>query len=360
MRRIIHIDQDCFYASVEMRDNPSLKGIPLGIAGLGRRSVLTTCNYEARAFGCHSAMPTFKAIERCPNLRLIAPDFKKYQEVSNEIRKIFNEYTEQVEPLSLDEAYLDVSANKVIATEIAQEIRERIQKEIGLTSSAGIGPNKMLAKIASDWHKPNGQFEIFEEQVAAFMHKLPVRKLWGVGPKTEKQLIKMGIHTCGDMQLISSSELIRRFGKFGAELYNLAQGKDERSVQPHRERKSISVERTFGDFITGFDTASEKLKLLYEELNYELLYKDIYNFASGIFVKIKFSDFSVTSVSKTGSSLSLESFFALLDKGIQRNSNPIRLLGLGVRLHSVINKSLQLDFIEVLDPANKNQSLDSA
>jgi len=352
MRQIIHIDQDCFYASVEMRDNPNLKGIPLGIAGLGQRSVLTTCNYEARAFGCHSAMPTFKAIERCPNLRLVAPNFKKYQSVAQQIRKIFKEYTELVEPLSLDEAYLDVSANKIIATEIAREIRQRIQKELGLPSSAGVGPNKMLAKIASDWYKPNGQFEIIEEKVASFMQKLPVRKLWGVGPKTEQQLIKLGIQTCGDMQPISLSELIRRFGKFGAELHNLARGKDERSVQPHRERKSISVERTFGDFITGLETASEKVKLLYEELYSELLYKDKYNFTSGIFVKIKFSDFSVTTVSKTGPSPSIESFFGLLEKGIQRNSNPIRLLGLGVRLHSIINKIRQLEFIDFLDPIN--------
>ena len=337
-----------------MRDNPNLKGIPLGIVGLGRRSVLTTCNYEARAFGCHSAMPTFKALERCPNLRLVAPDFKKYQAVAHQIRKIFQEYTELVEPLSLDEAYLDVSANKIIATEIAREIRQRIQKELGLTSSAGIGPNKMLAKIASDWHKPNGQFEIVEEKVASFMQKLPVRKLWGVGQKTEQQLIKMGIQTCGDMQPISLSDLIRRFGKFGAELHNLARGQDERSVQPHRERKSISVERTFGDFITGLETASEKVNLLYEELYSELLYKDKYNSTSGIFVKIKFSDFSVTSVSKTDSTPSLESFFSLLERGIQRNSNPIRLLGIGVRLHSVIKKNIQLDFIDVLHPVSPN------
>ena len=177
-------------------------------------------------------MPTFKALERCSNLRLVPPDFEKYQTVARQIRKIFKEYTNMVETLSLDGAYLDVTDHKGVAFEIAREIRQRIQEELGLSISAGIGPNKMLAKIASDWNKPNGQFEISEEKVSSFMQKLPVCKLWGVGPKTAKKLLKLGIGTCGDMQPFSLSELIRHFGKFGAELHDLARGQDARPVQP--------------------------------------------------------------------------------------------------------------------------------
>ena len=350
MRRIIHVDQDCFYASVEMRDNPELNGIPLGIAGLGRRSVLTTCNYEARALGCHSAMPTFKALELCPHLHLVAPDFDKYQAVSRQIRAIFEDYTDLVEPLSLDEAYLDVSHEERSASDIAEEIRGRILKELELPSSAGVGPNKMLAKIASDWNKPNGQFEIAPNEVDAFMRELPVRKLWGVGPKTEEQLEKLGVRTCGELQQFSLSDLIHRFGKFGAELYALARGHDERPVQPHRKRKSMSVERTFGDFLTALDVAAEKVLELFEELVEEIELKNKKCDLSGIFLKVKFSDFSVTTVSKARLKPTFENYFSLLQEGIGRNPNPIRLLGVGVRLKSREIEEQQLDFLELLSP----------
>ncbi len=347
MRRIIHVDQDCFYASVEMRDHPELRGIPLGIAGLGRRSVLTTCNYEAREFGCRSAMPTYMAMERCPSLRLVAPDFHKYEEASRRIRAIFHEYTDLVEPLSLDEAYLDVSRQARPAAVLAEEIRRRIGDELDLPSSAGIGPNKMLAKIASDWNKPNGQFEVRAEDVSAFMRDLPLRKLWGVGPKTEERLAGLGLNTCEDLQKFPLPDLLRRFGKFGAELHALARGRDERPVKPRRKRKSLSVERTFSAFLHDFDSAAEKLDKLHGELMDELKNKDILNLVSGIFLKVKFSDFQETSLSRAGLVPEINQFSSLLAEGIGRNEKPVRLLGVGVSLDDG-GRERQLEFFDLL------------
>lgn len=347
MRRIIHVDQDCFYASVEMRDHPELRGIPLGIAGLGRRSVLTTCNYEARKFGCHSAMPTYMAMERCPGLRLLKPDFYKYEEASRRIRTIFQEYTHLVEPLSLDEAYLDVSHHSQPAAILAKEIRWRIHEELDLPSSAGIGPNKMLAKIASDWNKPNGQFEVRPEEVSAFMRTLPLRKLWGVGPKTEKRLAALGMRTCEDVQKFSLADLLRSFGKFGAELYALAQGRDERPVKARRKRKSLSVERTFTEFLHDFESAADKLGKLHRELVNEIKIKDKFSSIAGMFLKVKFSDFQETSVSRAGCPPELGRYLKLLAEGLGRNEKPIRLLGVGVSLDDG-GRGHQLEFFDLL------------
>tara|TARA_Y100000588_G_scaffold11281_1_gene12305 strand:- start:5907 stop:6959 length:1053 start_codon:yes stop_codon:yes gene_type:complete len=348
MRQIIHVDQDCFYAAVELRERPDLVGKPVGIAGSSRRSVLTTCNYEARDFGCRSGMPVFKALQACPSLTLLPPRFEVYRAISSRIRAIMLGYTELVEPLSLDEAYLDVSEDSRSAFEIATEIRYRIREEISLPSSAGIAPNKMLAKIASDWNKPNGQFEIQPDEVKDFVRKLPVRKLWGVGPQTEKTLKEMGIASCSDLQRIPETELARRFGKFGVELRDLCRGKDERPVVPHRPPKSMSVERTFAEFVDNLETASGKVHELYSELMDDLRAKGKLPKVDGIFAKLKFSDFTVTTVSKAGIRPVMENYLSLVEEGFTRNDNPIRLIGLGVRLREESMIEAQLNFLEAL------------
>src|SRR5277367_941691 len=227
MRKIIHLDMDCFYAAVEMRERPDLAGQPVAVGGGSRRGVVTTCNYEARKFGVHSAMPGFQAREKCPQLVFLPVRFDLYRAASEKIRAILRSVTPLVEPLSLDEAYLDVTGMDRYAWDIAKEIRHRIFDETHLTASAGIAPNKMLAKIASDWRKPNGQFAITPDQVDAFVRDLPVRKIWGVGPKSAEKFERQGVRTCADLQQIPMAELMRRHGKWGRELFDLARGHDE-------------------------------------------------------------------------------------------------------------------------------------
>src|SRR6202011_1984815 len=218
-RAIIHLDMDCFYAAIEVRDRPSLRGKPVGVGGTRNRGVLTTCNYEARKFGVRSAMPTFMALQRCPNLIVLPTRFDVYRREAAVIRGILRRFTPLVEPLSLDEAYLDVTAHPAEPDLLAQEIRDIIFQKTKLTASAGIGPNKLVAKIASEINKPNGQFEVKPEEVADFMGPLPVRKIWGVGEKTAQKLEQLGANTCGEMLRFSRFELQEAFGKFGAELY---------------------------------------------------------------------------------------------------------------------------------------------
>jgi len=248
-RKIIHVDMDCFYAAVEIRDNPNLAKKAVAVGGDAyRRGVLCTSNYIARDFGVHSATPTAQAYRLCPDLIVIKPDFSKYKEVSEQIREIFFSYTELVEPLSLDEAFLDVSDNSHCqgsASWIAKEIRERILKVTSLTASAGVAPNKFIAKVASDWDKPNGLTVIRPEQVDSFVTALPVEKIFGVGKVTAHKLHVLGIKTCGDVQKFSQEKLHQHFGSFGDHLFELSQGRDKREVKPDRVRKSLSVEETF-------------------------------------------------------------------------------------------------------------------
>ncbi|MEZ5299505.1 MAG: DNA polymerase IV [Verrucomicrobiales bacterium] len=231
-RKIIHIDMDCFYAAIEVRDNPALRGRPVAVGGRSARGVLTTCNYEAREFGCRSAMPTFKARRLCPDLVVVPVRFDVYRRESARIREIFRQFTALIEPLSLDEAYLDITALNSSGAAVAQEIRYRIRQETGLTASAGIAPNKLLAKIASDWNKPDGQREIRTEDIPAFMEPLPVRKLWGVGGKTADKLAAIGAAT-RRFGRFTAAELGARFGKFGAALYAMGRGR-YREVKPDR------------------------------------------------------------------------------------------------------------------------------
>jgi DNA polymerase-4 len=253
MRKIIHIDMDAFYASVEQRDRPELRGKPVIVGWPGERSVVCAASYEARKFGVHSAMPATRAKRLCPDGAFIHPDFEKYREVSRQIREIFERHTPLVEPLSLDEAYLDVTEELTgipTATETAETIRREIKSETHLTASAGVAPNKFLAKIASDWKKPDGCFVIRPHQVEAFLMPLNVRKIPGVGKATEKILTEMGIATVGDLHSFSAEQLIARFGKWGTRLWELARGIDESPVVPSQKRKSWSSENTFAKDIT--------------------------------------------------------------------------------------------------------------
>ncbi len=248
MRKILHIDMDAFYASVEQRDDPSLRGRPVVVAWRGARSVVCAASYEARVFGVRSAMPAARAERLCPEAVFVPPDFARYKAVSKQVRGIFLAHTDLVQPLSLDEAYLDVTEPKIAspsATESARRIRAEIREATSLTASAGVAPNKFLAKIASDWNKPDGQFVVRPSQVEAFLTPLPVSKIPGVGKVMEKKLADIGVTTVGDLRAFALEELQARFGSFGAGLYRRARGIDERPVEPDQPVQSISSEDTF-------------------------------------------------------------------------------------------------------------------
>ncbi|WP_027079000.1 DNA polymerase IV [Luteimonas mephitis] len=248
MRKILHVDMDAFYASVEQRDDPSLRGRPVVVAWRGARSVVCAASYEARVFGVRSAMPAVRAERLCPDAVFVPPDFTRYKAVSRQVRAIFLRHTDLVEPLSLDEAYLDVTEPKIpspSATATAQAIRAQIREETALTASAGVAPNKFIAKIASDWNKPDGMFVVRPSQVEAFLTPLPVAKIPGVGKVMEKKLAELGVATVGDLRAFSAEELQLRFGTFGRRLHLRARGIDERPVQPDQPVQSISAEDTF-------------------------------------------------------------------------------------------------------------------
>src|SRR5437879_11403740 len=231
-RAIIHLDMDCFYAAIEVRDRPALRGKPVGVGGArDRRGVLTTCNYEARAFGVHSAIPTFRALQRCPNLIVLPTRFDVYRREAAVVREILHRFSPLVEPLSLDEAYLDVTAHPGAPGPLAQVIRDLIFQKTKLTSSAGIGPNKLIATIASAMRNPNEQLEVAAAEVPGFMQDLPVREIWGIGEKTERRLQELGVRTCGELQRFSRPELVDLVGKFGSELCALCRGLVDRAVE---------------------------------------------------------------------------------------------------------------------------------
>jgi DNA polymerase-4 len=248
IRKIIHVDMDAFYASVEQRDDPELRRKPVIVAWKGKRSVVCAASYEARKFGVRSAMPAVRAERLCPKAIFMPPDFTRYRAVSREVREIFKRHTDLIEPLSLDEAYLDVTENKTglpTATLVAKTIREQIRQELKLTASAGVAPNKFLAKLASDWRKPDGLFVIQPEEVEAFLLPLPVGRLPGVGKVTEEKLAKLGVKTVGDLRGVDLPVLEEQFGRPGVRLHELARGIDESEVVPNRPTQSISVEDTF-------------------------------------------------------------------------------------------------------------------
>jgi DNA polymerase-4 len=335
-RKIIHCDCDCFYASVEMRDDPSLRGRPLAVGGRpDQRGVIATCNYEARAFGIHSAMATAQAMKLCPQLLVIPPAMEKYRTASRQIMEIYRSYTELVEPLSLDEAYLDVTDSphcKGSATLIAQEIRRRIVETVGITASAGVAPNKFVAKIASDWNKPDGLFLVKPDEVDGFVAALPVKKLFGVGKVTAAKLNKLGAQTCADLRGWTLQELQHHFGSFGLRLHDLCRGIDQREVSNAHERKSVSTEETYTPDVPGLAECLALLPGLYEHLQGRIKRAGAEKLVNKLFVKIKFADFQQTTVECVGHAPHMATFARLMETGWQRASRPVRLLGVGVRL----------------------------
>ena len=323
---------DCFYAAIECRDDPSVADKPVGVGGNSGRSVLTTCNYQARKFGCRSAMPVYKARQLCPDLIIKPVRFPAYRAESQKIRGIFKAYTARIEPLSLDEAYLDVSHRPEYAWNIAKEIRRTIWEETQLTASAGISCNKMLAKIASDWKKPNGQFAVLPEEIESFMKELPVQKVYGVGPKSAARLKTMGYDTCGQLQAVPLNELLRYFGPtWGTELYKLCRGEDEREVESSRVRRSMSTETTFSEDIDRVEYCLNELGELLEELKKDLDQRQTKEPIAKLFVKLKFSDFKTTTKEKTGTIVELDEYVPLLREAFDRSSESVRLIGVGVR-----------------------------
>jgi DNA polymerase-4 len=344
MRKIIHIDMDCFFAAIEERDNPALRGKPLAVAGPSRRGVLTTANYEARRFGCRSAMPVFKALELCPHLTLLPVRFDRYRAVSASIRAIFSRFTELIEPLSLDEAYLDVSHLQSDAAAIAREIRAQISEETGLTASAGISSNKLIAKICSDWNKPNGQFEVKDAEIPAFIAALPVGRLWGVGGRMRAKLAALGVETCADLQKLDQLELARRFGKWGVELWQLCRGIDGRPVTPDRTRKSLSSEMTFSENIRLLPELVPPLRGMIEGLAEDLAGHHADRVIRSLVVKLKFADFERTTAERAGHALDHGVFEELLAEAWKRGDNrAVRLLGVGVRFEDPA-ESAQMEF----------------
>lgn len=335
-RKIIHLDADCFYAAIEMRDAPALRGIPLAVGGSAdRRGVLTTCNYEARAFGVRSAMPTAQAMRLCPQLTVVAPQMSKYREASKAMRAIFAEFTEVIEPLSLDEAYLDVSEvsdGDLTATRIAKIIRQRIREELEITVSAGVSVNKFIAKVASDWQKPDGLTVVPPNEVDAFVAALPVKKIPGVGSVTAEKMHRYGLRTCADVREWSLLDLRRRFGKFGVVLHERARGRDDRPVQPSRLRKSISVERTFVEDVSGPAEWAPIIERLYVNLMERIEAAKAWDGITKAFVKLKFNDFTTTTVERVGTKAVEADYHDLLVEGWERKARPVRLIGLGVRL----------------------------
>ncbi|WP_446597797.1 DNA polymerase IV [Vibrio alfacsensis] len=338
VRKIIHVDMDCFYAAVEMRDNPKFRGVPLAVGGHEKqRGVISTCNYEARKFGIRSAMPTARALQLCPNLLVVPGRMHVYKQVSQQIRAIFERYTQTIEPLSLDEAYLDVTNATVCrgsATLIAQSIRNDIYNELGLTASAGIAPIKFLAKVASDMNKPNGQFVIPPDKVQEVVDKLPLEKIPGVGKVSLEKLNQAGFYLCEDIKNSDYRELLRQFGRQGASLWKRSHGIDDREVVVERERKSVGVERTFSQNILTYDECWKVIEdKLYPELEKRLekASPDKSIIKQGI--KLKFADFQLTTIEHIHPQLELEDFKALLRDILKRqNGREIRLLGLSVML----------------------------
>jgi DNA polymerase-4 len=349
-RKIIHCDCDCFYAAVETRDDPRLRGRPLAVGGRpDSRGVVATCNYEARAYGVRSAMASSHALRLCPDLLIVPPDMPRYRVAAKAIRRIFLDYTDQVEPLALDEAFLDVTGSNVSdstyansATQIAREIRARVAAEVGVTISAGVAPNKFLAKIASEWRKPDGLFVIKPHQVDEFVQKLPVSRLHGVGKVTAERLARLGIETCADLRRMDRLQLVRWFGKFGQRLSELADGIDTREVSPNRERKSVSVERTCNADLPTLQSCLAELPALVERLQERMRGIGVPRPVLHLFLKLKADNFRQTTVERAAKGISPAHFEPLCAQAFARLQRPIRLVGVGVRLDSAADQQLDL------------------
>ncbi|MGR5336644.1 DNA polymerase IV [Vibrio gigantis] len=338
VRKIIHVDMDCFYAAVEMRDNPAYRNRPLAVGGHEKqRGVLSTCNYEARKFGVRSAMPTGKALQLCPNLLVVPGRMSVYVEISKKIREIFSRYTSVIEPLSLDEAFLDVTDSKQChgsATLIAESIRRDIWNELNLTASAGIAPIKFLAKVASDLNKPNGQFVIPPQDVQSVIDELPLEKIPGVGKVSIEKLHQAGFFTCKDIKESDYRDLLLKFGRQGASLWKRSHGIDDREVIIERERKSVGVERTFTQNISTYAECWQVIEdKLFPELETRLEKACPSKAIIKQGIKLKFADFQQTTIEHIHASLDREHFKELLSEILKRQQGrEIRLLGLSVML----------------------------
>ncbi|HNQ28234.1 MAG TPA: DNA polymerase IV [Aquaticitalea sp.] len=335
IRKIIHIDMDAFFASVEQMDHPELKGKPVAVGGNEKRGVVSAASYEARKFGVRSAMSGIQAKRNCPDLIFVRPRFDRYQEISMKIRRIFLDYTNLVEPLSLDEAYLDVTENKKgnpSATLIAREIRERIFKEIGLTASAGISINKFVAKVASDYNKPNGQKTVAPEEVLDFLEQLDIRKFYGIGKVTGEKMYQLGIFTGKDLKSKSIEYLNEQFGKSGRHYYQVVRGIHNGEVKPSRTRKSLAAERTFNENLSSEIFMIKKL----EKIAIEVAKRMENGKVAGktVTLKIKYSDFTLQTRSKTlryfvsDKNIILETAKDLLYQ--EKLNNSVRLLGISI------------------------------
>lgn len=334
-RKIIHVDMDCFYASVEMRDNKDLRGKPVIVGGPpNSRGVVATCSYEARKFGVHSAMPSSHAYRLCPQGIFVRGNFARYKEVSRQIRDVFKRYTKLIEPLSLDEAYLDVTGHELYATQIAKRIKDTIQKELALTASAGVAPNKLIAKIASDYNKPNGITVVQPHQVEDFMRELPLRKINGIGPATEKRLFEHQFKICSDLWPFSEEELEEKLGeRLAAWLYKRSRGIDERPLETTWVRKSLGTETTFAEDLLDLDRIKKEISKLSEQVACSLKKQELQG--RTITLKVKYSDFKRITRAKTLEELTNNASFirqtthSLLPKTLA-GKKPIRLLGVNV------------------------------
>jgi DNA polymerase-4 len=319
-RKIIHIDMDAFYASVEQHDNPALQGLPVIVGGdPGKRGVVSAASYEARVYGVHSAMPSSQARRLCPQGVFLPVRMHRYREVSDQVFQILREYTPLVEPLSLDESFLDVTGSEKLfgtALQIAMEVKRRIREATGLTASAGIAPNKFLAKIASDYKKPDGLVEVKPEEVQVFLRDLPISKLWGVGKSTEEVLKGMGILKVGQLAVFPAEKIERKLGKFGLELIALARGEDERPVSPESEAKSISQEETFTPDLEHLEQMKKVLLDQAEQVGWELRKQKLKG--STVTVKVRYPDFTLATRSQTLSSPT--------DQGIEIYRTALKLL----------------------------------
>ena len=355
-RKIIHIDMDAFFASVEQRDHPELQGKPIAVGGSKKRGVVAAASYEARKYGVKSAMASITAARLCPPLIFVKHRFDVYHEVSNQIRAIFEEYTDLVEPLSLDEAFLDITNNKKgmkSATMVAEEIRQRIFEETQLTASAGVSYNKFLAKIASDINKPNGIKVITPDEAIPFIETLPVEKFFGVGKVTAARMHKMGIRTGADLKRLTELEMGQRFGKVGRYYYKIVRGEDRRAVNPNRVRKSIGAERTFSDDLITKESMMERLEYIGEKVFRYMEKHD--NFGRTITLKMKTPDFQIVSRSKTFNSeiKDWDGFISVVRELLNdnwTNDLAVRLLGVSasnlMRDHRGEGVQLEFDFEE--------------
>ncbi|WP_286269595.1 DNA polymerase IV [Thalassotalea hakodatensis] len=357
-RKIIHIDMDAFYVSVEIRDNPELQGKPVAVGGPGNtRGVLSTCNYIARKYGVRSAMANSVALRKCPELLIVPGRMSVYKETSSRLHEIFQRYTSKIEPLSLDEAYLDVTDCPLFsgsATLIAQDIRKVIFDELQLTASAGIAPLKFLAKIASDQHKPNGQCVIAPDSVMAFIESMPLNKIPGVGKVTFNKLQQHGLHTGADVRQSSQTVLMKTFGKLGASLWQKCHGIDNRAVEVTRVRKSVGVEHTFSKDKNELDELTDyMLQSLIPELLTRSKSYTVERGISKLGVKVKFNDFHQTTKEIQHQDIDSASFILLLKEALSRGEGkPVRLLGVHIGLKDIEPKVNQQYQFELALPTN--------